>query len=173
VTSPQLPAGSSLISAAAVHPPSLAYARRKIFTQREFNSCWVMFFIDRRCSTRRCSGVLAYLRVCSSGPADYFVYSSPSLACKCESEDVHPMQGIRLLHGAYFEDERDITCHYCRMFVPWDVCSTRHPDLCFDAASLAGWRLFSSCRAQTSACSFFVSWRDRTSCVSGSYTLTG
>jgi hypothetical protein len=62
MTSPQLPAGSSLISPAAAHPPSLANARRKIFTQREFNSCWVTFFIDGRGSTRRCRGALAYLR---------------------------------------------------------------------------------------------------------------
>ena len=46
--SPRLPTGSSLISPAAVHPPSLANARWKILTQREFNSCWVMFFVNRR-----------------------------------------------------------------------------------------------------------------------------
>jgi len=55
MTSPQLPAGSSLISPAAVHPPSLANARRKIFTQREFNSYWVTFFVDRQSFTCRIS----------------------------------------------------------------------------------------------------------------------
>jgi len=50
-------------------------------------------------------GALVYLHVCSTGRADYFVYSSPSLACKCESEDFRPMRGVRLPHGASFERE--------------------------------------------------------------------
>ena len=82
-----------------------------------------------------------------------------------------PMRGVRLPHGTFFERERDRTCCYCSTFVPWDVCSTRHPYFHFGAASLTGCWLFSSCRGLTSACSFFVGGRDRTSCFSGSYNL--
>jgi hypothetical protein len=46
-------------------------------------------------------------------------------------------------------------------FVLWDVCSTRHLNFHFGAASLAGCWLFSSCRGQTSACGFFESRKSR------------
>ena len=90
----------------------------------------------------------------------------------CKSEDVRPMRGVSLPHGAYFEGEMNRTCGDCSMLVPWDVCSTRHPDFRFGAASFAAWWRFHSCKGQTSACSFFVSDRGRTNCVSGSYTLS-
>ena len=51
------------------------------------------FFVDRQASTRRSSGVLAHLHVCSTRCAD-LAYSSPSLACQCESEDFRPMRGV-------------------------------------------------------------------------------
>ena len=50
-------------------------------------------FINSRASTHRSSGALAHLRVCSTRRPD-FTYSPPSLACKCELEDFHPMQGV-------------------------------------------------------------------------------
>ena len=65
-----------------------------IFAQQELNSCWVMFLVDRRAYTCRISDALAHLHVCSTRRADYFAYSSPSLACKCESEDFRPMRGV-------------------------------------------------------------------------------
>jgi len=162
---------AQIAPAAAVYPPSLANARRRNFAQQELDSCWVLFFVDKGTYAYRGSGTLAYLHVWLNRRADYFTYLSPSLACRCKLEDVRPMRGVRLTHGVYFEGERGRTCCYYGTFVPWDVCSTRHPDLCFDAASLAGWRLFSSCRGQTSACSFFVSGKGRMSHFSGSYTL--
>ena len=55
-----------------------------------------------------------------------------------------PMRGVRLPHGAYFERERDRTCHYCT-FALWDVCSTRHPDFCHDTVSLTGLTPWTDC----------------------------
>jgi len=114
------------------HSSSFAWKwRSRIFAQQELHSGWVMFLVDRRAYTCRSSDALAHLHVSSTKRADYFAYSSPSLACKCESEGFRPIRGVRLPHGASFERERDQTCCYCSMFVPWDVCSTRHPDFRF------------------------------------------
>jgi hypothetical protein len=68
---PQPPTGSTRIPpAAAVYPPSLANARRRIFILR-----WVMFW---RVYTCRIGDALAHLHVCSTRRADYFAF--PSLA---------------------------------------------------------------------------------------------
>jgi len=89
-TSSQPPTSSSqTLPTAAAHPPSLANATRRMFAQQELDSCWVLLFVDRRPHTRRSSGALAHLHVCSTRRAD-FAYS-PSLACKCESEHFHPI----------------------------------------------------------------------------------
>jgi len=92
---PRPPTGFSRIPPAAViHPPSLANARQRMFSQQESNFCWVLFFVDTRDSTCRNSDALAHLHVFSTRRADYFVYSPPSLACKCESEDFRAMRGV-------------------------------------------------------------------------------
>ena len=97
-----------------------------MFAQQELDSCWVLHFVDRQAHTRCSCGALAHLHVCSTRRAD-FAYLPSSLACKRESEDFRPMRGVSLPHGAYFEGERDRTCCCCSTFVPWDVCSTKHP----------------------------------------------
>ena len=61
-----------------------------MFAQQELDTCWVLRFVDLRAHTRRSSGALAHLHVCSTRRAD-FAYSSPSLACKCDSEDFRPI----------------------------------------------------------------------------------
>ena len=61
---------------------------------------------------------------------------TPSLACKCESDDFSPMRRVWLPHGAYFERERDQLCCYRGTFAPWDVCSTKHPDFRFSSTSV-------------------------------------
>ena len=109
-----------------------------MFAQQELDSCWVIFS-SIRAYTRCSSDALAHLHVCSTRRTDY---SSPSLACKCELKDFHPMRGVRLPHVTYFERERAWTSRYCGTFAPWDVCSTRHPYFSFCAASLAGCWLF-------------------------------
>ena len=89
----------------------------RIFAQQEFNSCWLMFLVDRWAYTCHIGDALAHLHVWLNRRADYFAYSSPSLACKCESEDFRPMREVRFLHGASFERERDRTWCYLLQYV--------------------------------------------------------
>jgi len=119
----------------AVYPPSLANARRRMFAQQESNSFWVLLFVNRRASTCRSSGSFACLHVCSTSRAG-LAYSSSSIACKCDSENVRSIRGVSLPHGAYFEGKRDRTRCYCNTFVPWDVSSAIHPHFRFGAASV-------------------------------------
>ena len=115
------------LPAAAIHPPSLANVRWRMFAQQELDSCWVLYFIDRGAHMCCSCSALAHLHVCSTRCADC-AYLSSSLACKCELEDFRPMWGVSLPHGAYFEGERDQTCCCCSTFILWDVCSTKHPN---------------------------------------------
>ena len=95
--------------------------KSRIFAQQELNSCWVMFLVDRRAYTCRIGDVLAHLHVWLNRHADYFAYSSPSLAYKCKSEDFLPVRGVRLPHGASFECERDRTYCSSSTFVSGDI----------------------------------------------------
>ena len=116
--------GGLFVANATHHRRSSSLAckcKSRIFAQQELNSCWVMFLVDRRAYTCRIGDVLAHLHIWLNRHADYFACSSPSLACKWESEDFLPMRGVRLPHGASFECERDQTCCYCSTFVSGDI----------------------------------------------------
>ena len=66
-------------TAAAVHPPSLANARRRMIAQQELDSCWALLFVDMQAHTHFSSGALAQLHVCSTRRADFAYSSTPRL----------------------------------------------------------------------------------------------
>ena len=93
------------------HPPPPFILPRLQMQVEDFCSAGVKLLLgDRRAYACRISDALAHLHVCSTRRADYFAYSSPSLACKCESEDFRSMRRVRLPHSASFKRERDRTC---------------------------------------------------------------
>ena len=48
-----------------------------MFAQQEYNSCWVLLFVDIRAHMHRSSAALAHLHVWLNRRADYCAYSSP------------------------------------------------------------------------------------------------
>jgi hypothetical protein len=134
----------------------------------------VLLFVDMQAHTHCSSGALAQLHVCSTRRAD-FAYSSPPSLASANRRMFAPCEESDSRRGADFEGERDQTWCYCSTFVPWDVCSTRHPDFvfrrCLRGLQKRGGSFFAHADGQTSACSCFVSVRGLTSRVSGLYTV--
>jgi hypothetical protein len=154
--------------ATAIHPPSLANARRRMFAQQELDSCWVQLFVDRRAHTRRSVSpsarlfnqtcrfrlfiLLPHLQVRAGGFSPHARSLTPAWCLFRRREEPN----VLLLRYV-----RPLGCLFNQIFVPVP------PPSCAKAKRM----FFAHAEGQISACSFFVSVRGRMSRVSGLYTV--
>ena len=162
-TSPLPPTGLTRIPpVSAVHPPSLANARRRMLTQQESNFCWVQLFVDKGAYTHRSSGALAHLHVCSTRRPDYFAtYPPPSLAsasrrifAPCEESD---SRTVLISNAKRIEYAATVVRSSPEMSVPPDIPISFRRRL--RRLQRRGGGFFAHAKGQTSACSFPMSGR--------------
>ena len=93
------------------------------------------------------SASLHISRVFHIGPLSYRLdayklVSSYSPSHKCESEHFHPMRGVRLPHGTYFQDLNVLLLHVCPLGCLFNQTSQFSSQRCLPRRLRALYRLF-------------------------------